>query len=344
MSTQVDKPEDEGLTPNPYRVGQSLTLRDSDGTELSADITHEYPFHYSPVVAVNLHKDGVVIEQVILKLYDRRFGSVRKRLVCDPRPRKEPQPHNERSEAAFWDFARSGMLVPFLDRHKHEDLMYRMGQDLPEAEEEEIKPEQEILAEQEAIFYYKTMERYSCEVRAYDKMKPLQGRGIPRFFKAVTLQMPSAPSDIDPCYFQVPGILIEKINGFKLSDLVTELPAEPPNVWTEIVQAATDLAVEINRAGVIEGSGPSNVLVTRHHENGYEVRRIGFGAARLDSDPCFYREGNPDYFKDVAASSTNHVAIGAVMANKVKKLTGIKLNISMTDEIWPGVVGIVITR
>ncbi|GAW20353.1 hypothetical protein ANO14919_098580 [Xylariales sp. No.14919] len=343
MASNVNKSVEQVPTPYPYHAGQSVTLTDSDGAEFSADIIHEYPFTISPAVVVNLHKGGAVHEAV-LKLYDRRFGELRQRVEFSGKER--PQPHTEESEAAFQDFARSGMLVPVLGRLKHTDLMWDLHRGVytpleeENEEDEKTKPERERLAEEEVEFYYEIQKRYTREVRVYEKLKYLQGRGIPRFFTTVTLQMPSAPADIEPSYFQVLGILIEKIDGFNLTNLVTEMPAGPPNVWAEIVQKATDLAVEINRAGVLdEDSQPRNAIVTRREGNTYEVRRIDFGEARLESDLEYYREDEPNFFKQCAETSDDPGAIGAVMAAKVKRLTGVKLDI-VFEEIFPGVGGL----
>ncbi|KAI1278341.1 hypothetical protein F5Y07DRAFT_361495 [Xylaria sp. FL0933] len=338
--SDIDKLSGPIHTIYPYRVGQSVALRDSDGTEFSVDIIHEYPFTISPTAVVNLHRDGAV-QEAVLKLYDRRFGELRKRRELDGERR--PQPHTEESEAAFQDSVRSGTVARVLDRLKHADLMWDLhiyNYTPPDEEDEETKSERVRLAEEEAEFYYKIQKRYTNEVRAYDKLKCLQGRGIPRFFKAVTLQMPSAPPDIELSYFQVPGILIEKIDGFNLSNLVTEMPAGPPELWAEIVQKGTNLATQINRSGVLDDdSQPRNALVTRGDDSTYQVWRIDFGEASLDSDLIYCCEDEPDLFKQCATSAGNPYAIGMVMASKVERLTGVKLNI-IFDEIWPGIGGL----
>ncbi|KAI0808478.1 hypothetical protein GGR55DRAFT_651561 [Xylaria sp. FL0064] len=340
MSFDIDKPAEPARTLYPYHTGHSVTLRDSDGTEFSVDIIHEYPFTISPTVVVNLRKDGAVHEAV-LKLYDRRFGELRKRRELDGKRRR--QPHNEEAEAAFQDSVRSGAVARVLDRLKHADLMWDLhiyNYTPPDEEDEETKSERVRLAEEEAEFYYKIHKRYTNEVRVYDKLKCLQGRGIPRFFEPVTLQMPSAPLDLESRYFQVPGILIEKIEGFNLSNLVTEMPTGPPELWAEIVQKGTDLATRINRSGVLdEDSQPRNALVTRGEDNTYQVWRIDFGEASLESDLIYYRDDEPDLFKQCATTAGNPCAIGLVMASKVERLTGVKLTI-VFDEIWSGIGGL----
>ncbi|KAF2962672.1 hypothetical protein GQX73_g10901 [Xylaria multiplex] len=328
MSSGIATSVEQLHTPYPYHAGQRIPLRDSNGVEFLVDIVHEYPFTISPAVVVNLHKDGVV-QEAVLKLYDRRFGELRKRRL--PSGKKQPQPHTKESEAAFQDYARSGKLIPVFNRLKHVDLMYDLHREVippPDPEEEEKRPERERLAEEEATFYYNIQKRYTDEVRVYDKLKHLQGRGIPRFFTTVTLHMPSPPPDLEPSYFQVPGILIERLHGFNLSDLVTEMPEGPHEVWADIIQKAIDLAVEINRAGVLDGdSQPRNAIVTRREDNTYEVRRIDFGEADLESDLTYYREHEPDLFKQTAMTAGNPDALGGVMVSKVKRLTGVKLDV-----------------
>ncbi|KAI1356092.1 hypothetical protein F5Y01DRAFT_310277 [Xylaria sp. FL0043] len=276
MSSDIDKLSEPAHTPYPYNTGRSVTPR---------------------------------IHEVVLKLYDRRFGELRKRRELDGR--KRPRPHTEESEAAFQDSVRSGMVARVLERLKQADLMWDLHiyNSTPSDEEDEGTKSERVV-------------------------------GFPGFFKAVTLQLPSAPSDIEPSYFQVPGILIEKIDGFNLSNLVTEMPTGPPELWAEIVQKGTDLAIQINRAGVLdEDSQPRNVLVTRAEDNTYQVRRIDFGEASIESDLIYYRGDEPDLFKQCATTAGNPCAIGLVMASKVERLTGVKLNI-VFDEIWPGIGGL----
>ncbi|KAI0965085.1 hypothetical protein F4678DRAFT_485586 [Xylaria arbuscula] len=336
MSSDTDKPVKPAHTPYPYHVGQSLTLRDSNGAEFSANIIHEYPFTISPAVVVNFHKDGVAHEAV-LKLYDRRFGETREIW-------REPRPHSEASEAAFQDCARNGLLSPIMDHLKQKELIYDLHGHYPtteeEEEEEKRKPEHERLAKEEARFYLEQRKCYNNEVRVYDRLKNLQGRGIPQFLATVTFRMPFAPSDLEPSYFHVPGILIQKIDGFNLTNLVTEMPNGPPEIWTDIIQKAVDLAVEINRAGVLdEDSQPRNALVTRRADNTFQVYRIDFGQAELESDVVFRRDDDPDIFKKWADHYDDPYGLGGVMASKVETLTGIKLNI-VFEEIFPGVGGI----
>ncbi|KAI1308542.1 hypothetical protein F5Y03DRAFT_393389 [Xylaria venustula] len=320
MSSDTGKPVEPAHTPYPYHAGQSLTLKDSNGTEFSAHIIYEYPLTISPVVVVNFHKHGVVHEAV-LKLCDRRF------------------------EAAFQEVSRNGMLTPILDDLKDADLMWDLYNQVvqrtdEEDEEEKRKPERERFVKEEVEFYYKIRKRYDREVRVYDRLKSLQGRGIPRLFTTVLLQMPSAPLDLQPGFFQVPGILIEKINGFNLTDLVTKMPRAPPELWAHIIQKAINLIVEINRAGILdEDSQPRNALVTRREDAKFQVYRIDFGEAGIESDVTFRRDDNPDFFKQCAASANNPYALGGVMVSKIKRLTGIKLNV-VFDQIFPGVDGL----
>ncbi|KAI0532618.1 hypothetical protein GGR58DRAFT_489518 [Xylaria digitata] len=332
MSSGITTSVEQFHTPYPYHAGQSFTLRDSDGAEFLVDIVHEYSFTISPAVVVKLHKDGA-FHEAVLKLYDRRFGELRKRRLKGGKRRS--QPHTKESEASFQDYARSGMLIPFFERLEHADEMWdlhRQEASPPEYRDEPERPERERLAEEEAKFYYNIQKRYTREVRAYDKLKHLQGRGIPRLFSTVTLRMPSPPSDLEPSYFQVPGILIERVHGFNLSDLVAEMPTGPHEIWADIIQKAIDLAVEINLAGVLDNdSQPRNAIVTRREDNTYEVRRIDFGEAEIESDLVYQRKDEPDFFKQCAVTADNRYALGGVMVAKVKRLTGVELKVVFSE-------------
>jgi hypothetical protein len=112
-------------------------------------------------------------------------------------------------------------------------------------DEEEVddRPEWEKVGEKEGRIHYSQQEEFATEVRAYQELQSIQGDGIPRFLSTVTLDMPSTQPDLPATYFQVPGILIEKLeNCFVLEDLFKEIPTADPLIWQEIVQQAVDIA------------------------------------------------------------------------------------------------------
>jgi hypothetical protein len=67
-------------------------------------------------------------------------------------------------------------------------------------------------------------------------------------------------------YFEVKGILLERIEGYALEDMATPPLAPSPGdgltKWRQIIKSAVDLAHDINQRGVImEDCAPRNVVV-----------------------------------------------------------------------------------
>ncbi|KAI0969323.1 hypothetical protein F4678DRAFT_473944 [Xylaria arbuscula] len=324
MSPEASKP---AITPYPYNVGQVLTLKRPNGREFSATITQTYPVTLSPAMVVQVHKGNETYEAV-LKLHDRRFGDDRKE---NPYNDDSPEPQTAQAEITWQEFVRQGLLAPLLHRFEYKERMWA----------EEGKLEWERLGEQEGNYHYKAQKRYK-EVRAYDQLRSLQGRCVPRFFTPVTLEMPSAQPDLDPSCFRVPGLLMERLNGFNLSNLVTELPEGPPELWRDIIQKAADIAADVNRAGVLDFDGqPRNIVVVRLEDGTYKPFKIDFGHASIKSD--FNDTDDWDEYrcwKRYVYENDNPGAIGCIMTSKVKRLTGIQLDDIIYDSILPDLEGI----
>ena len=186
----------------------------------------------------------------MLKLYDRRFGSSLRHDVLE----NKPAPHTQASEAAFQAFIGAGTMPTFLDdlkkRNETQDIAVAAWQFLDEPHRTD-----EGRAKYEATLWQDCIEHFECEAKAYDRLADLQGKLILRMLAHVRLPVPTTNPPTVPqeaaCYFDVRGILLERIDGYCLEDLT--LGPLPSNLrkWHQIIQSAADAAHEIENRGVI---------------------------------------------------------------------------------------------
>ncbi|KAI1151701.1 hypothetical protein F4825DRAFT_476821 [Nemania diffusa] len=307
-SFTTEQPKVAEITENPYTVGQVFELKTPTGGIVFATVTKLYSHTMSPVMAVQLD-NWTGPQEVVLKLYDRRFGNFRKESSYSRDP---PVPHTAQAEAAWQRYIRDGLAEPPIKELEYESYEPHNSQyetinditsnsddnaegdteddsedDSEEDSEDEVddRPEWEIVGEQEESHYQYIIESYTAEVRAYKELQELQGRSIPKFFSTVVFDMPSAQPDLPASYFQVPGILIEKINGFALCDLLENTPKDSPSLWQKISQDATDIVKKINDLGVFnDDSLPRNVVVSPLGEGRFQPYLVDLGTAEFKPD------------------------------------------------------------
>jgi serine/threonine protein kinase len=123
---------------------------------------------------------------------------------------------------------------------------------------------------------------YRTEVEAYQRLQHLQGRNIPKLFDLVRFRLqansasassqlpsPALPSSAEssspepsmgqPAFFEVPGILVEYIDGFSLTDLAVHAP---PAVWQSVCDEAIRIVNLIGDHGILNDDVKTrNVLV-----------------------------------------------------------------------------------
>lgn len=289
---------------------------------MAATITHSFPISTSPVMEVQIRtKKG--FQKAILKLFDPRFGALR---------RGAKSPHTQLVEAAWHDYVRNGsanLLFHRLKRKDKEDGAYMYH--YPDSDDE--RPEWEKLGETEGIIRHQVQNFYTSEVQAYKQLQKFQGLCIPRFISSVTLETPPTPSNLPPIYFQIHGVLLQRIRGFSLTDLVSNIPNQPL-LWEEIIQSAVDAAREFNRAGVLNfDSSPRNVIVARLDERTFQPFLIDFAQCNFeweydDTDDMWDEKG----WKRNVHMCGNHLDYW-VISKTIERETGHKLRIN-TDDIY----------
>ncbi|KAK4233135.1 hypothetical protein C8A03DRAFT_48226 [Achaetomium macrosporum] len=270
----------------------------------------------SVVLAVTLQTCHGLPIHCVLKLYDRRFGSCLRYIL-----KKKTAPHTPENEAAFEAFVRRGMMPGFLrypkKRNETEDFAVTAREFLDEGNRTDS------LAKYEATLWRDCIEHFECETKAYNRLADCQGRLVPHVLAHVSLsttQLTAMPPEAAP-YFEVKGILLERIDGFCLEDLTLATPL-PSNLrtWQQLIQSGADVAHEINRRGIImEDCAPRNVVVDKQSH----TPRI------IDLAQCRFRDELVEQW--YKWDTDNPGAIGAVMVNLVQKKTGAKLPIRYPD-------------
>jgi hypothetical protein len=125
---------------------------------------------------------------------------------------------------------------------------------------------QEGRARYEAALWQECADLFECETEAYSRLSDLQGKLIPHMYAHVRITnagetQPPSPSTAH--YFEIRGVLLQYIDGYKLWDIATapQAPADRAK-WQGIIQRACNAAYEINRRGIfMEDCAPRNVVV-----------------------------------------------------------------------------------
>lgn len=290
------------------------------------------PVTMSPVMRVSFRaKSGREVD-AILKMFDRRFA---------PELRRRYNPsYDLTTEEAWRDYVCTGKahrLFAWLDEKRHRE---EKGELLDTDSESDTSSDEsgsgddgdgtgewknrrkirtaaeihERIGKLEGINQWRARDLYLCETRAYSKLRPLQGRCVPKFLAQVCLV--TATHDLSDAryspYFEVGGVLLEYIDSFNLSSQLTTYA--PKCQWRAIIQQAVDAANNINDYGVLNlDCQPRNVIVEQK-----TLRPV-----HIDFAQCsFLEDCGCAEFDERRQSLNNQGAIGSVMANKLRREAG----------------------
>ncbi|KAL2126784.1 hypothetical protein VTI74DRAFT_232 [Chaetomium olivicolor] len=338
-------------TAEPYQAGTQIDFQViqshspghlSPSQWVTATIRKVLSMTMSPVLDVTIPTRHGPSDHCVLKLYDRRFGTSLRSGYAD-----ELVPYTQANDEAFRTFVRRGIMPAFLgqlnEANESEDL-------LPPVPRQFLDNSPEGRAKYEAALWRECNEHFRCETEAYMRLSDLQGKSLPRMLAHIRLvavggKPISTPADIPSkaaSYFEVKGILLERIDGYNLEDITTS-PVAPPasdlKRWRQIIQSAVDLVHEVNRRGVIlEDCAPRNVVVDKKSQT---PRIVDLAQCRFKQELVKawrrwkwdeYDDWDPDveYWKRVDEED-NTGAIGAVMVHLVERETGVKLEIKYPD-------------
>lgn len=279
------------------------------------------PITMSPVMVVRFQSEAGHDTDAILKIYDRRLGTDFRRW------RHEWSQEAEVSWQCYVGAGKATSLFHRLDekeRKESEGIFGDSSSDSDDSSREACATHPPVatperLALTEGSLQRLALQQFASETTAYQKMTALQGHCIPDLLARVSMSL--APPDLDhdhDGYFRIPGIILQYIEGYNLStELALEVPGE---AWEGTVQRAVDAAKMVNSCGVINRDcQPRNVVVQRSNLQPFLI----------DFGHCSFREdyGSDGEFAYWANATDNQGAIGAVMAQKLKKDRGVELSV-----------------
>ncbi len=260
------------------------------------------------VVMKVLLRDALGREKIaILKLYDRRYALG----VRDEWYGKIP-PWGPTREVEYRKAVECGQLEAYLQWLESEE-----PDDDGEDSEDRIG---NMIAQDEGDIYQRSLLSYTQESAIYERLEHLQGQDIPQLFATVrldrkTISPPISTDDKTATYLDVPGLLLEYVEGFFLYDLAEHTPKE---LWQPVVDDAIRIVNRITDHDVLNEDVKTRNTLVRKADNstGYKVVMIDFGHARLRGPD------EPDLDWRVAKHSADEEgAIGGPMSRQLNKIS-----------------------
>ncbi|KAG2160450.1 hypothetical protein VTO58DRAFT_105168 [Aureobasidium pullulans] len=318
---------DDTLSPFcPYLPGNEILLKTSeDGAPIKAVILKYFPATLSCCMVIRFVEPHIVnnTSECVLKLYDRRFST-------QHREDWDAAPWAPELEKEYQDFVSCGDAEEFFsywDAEKECDdnwsAAYINNSD-------RWSP-----AKREAYLQWESTMTYEIEKKAYENMAELQGKDVPKVFGEIVLNEPfiaskentsdennedddedveedSAEADRNPHTINIPGILIQYINGFHLTDLHEHWPNEH---WQSIVDSAIEKLHHVQECGILNRD-----LNTRNFQvdpQTHNVMMIDFGMVSFREDAEDERQ-----WESAQACQDEEGAVGLLMQNYLKERGG----------------------
>ncbi|EPE04156.1 hypothetical protein F503_04671 [Ophiostoma piceae UAMH 11346] len=339
--------------PSPYRVGATVQLHihesfselTAPGT-VAATIAEVFSMTMQPVMRVTIPTSFGTDLSAVLKVYDRRCGSIL-------REANEVVPHTEELEAAYQSFVRSGEAELFVRSIKETE---RVTGDRPSADDYlDDKDDSGPYSPErfETALWLDSNEYFDTESRTYAHLRDLQGHSIPQLYALASLDLSgggaygpardlcSGPLSV---YFQTKAILLEYIPGPTLSDFpsseLSTCSGDPRQTVQTVVREAVEIVHEINRRGVLlRDCSPSNAVVDQRTLRAklIDLTHSVFRQDKIDYDINVAHDNeepgwDPDLaYWDYAFCMNSTEAIGAVMTGKCRREKGMALTIGYPD-------------
>ena len=283
----------------PYCAGKALTIHIDeppfDGIDLTV-VKPFKPFTLSCALLVQLNWPKLRLEgQYVLKLFDRRFAT---QLRQDHRA----EHWSSEIEAEYRSFVHNGgvrALFEFCAEKEVDDEW------TPSTQKEWTR------VQLEAYLQFCCRKSYLTETEVYRRNIDLQGLAIPRLMSRVLIRSPSSSGPTSE-YLDCPGILLEYIQGFHLTDLEKFAPKA---TWQQICDEAIRIINQIGNRGIRNEDVKTRSFVVREipHPPQFQVFMLDFAS-------CVIRKPDQDDqdWREWKAMQDEEGAIGRVMERKLK--------------------------
>jgi hypothetical protein len=152
---------------------------------------------------------------------------------------------------------------------------------------------------------------YKTETDVYDKLQDMQGKDIPRLVARVLVESLTT-SGLANEYLDCPGILLEFIQGFPLTEL-SDYAAR--DAWQHVCEEAIRISNRISDRDIRNEDIKTRSFIVRQNPVSmkYKVTMIDFGS-------CVFREPDQDDqdWREWKAMQDEEGAIGLVIGKKLK--------------------------
>jgi hypothetical protein len=289
----------------PYFAGNNLAVQINDenssgqaSESLDVTVCQAFdPFTLSCALLVQLDWPSLKLKgQYVLKLFDRRFAAQlrREHKACSWTPEVEDNYRN---------FVHSGglrELVAFIAEKETDDYWSAR------------KQKDWNQAQLEAYLQYCSRKFYKTETAVYYRLHELQGQDIPRFIARVVIRRTS--SDPVDEYLDCPGILLEYIQGFPLTDIEEFAPKA---AWQPICDEAIRIINRISNLNVRNEDVKTRSFMVQPNPDPDTAQ---FKLCMMDFGSCVLRKPDQDDhdWREWKAMQDEEGAIGLVMERKLR--------------------------
>ena len=264
---------------------------------------------------VIIHKGTHREQTAVLKLYDRRYSPDLRKIHGQP-------PWTPVREEQYFKLVTSGSADVFISqlRYEENDLTDFSGEDV---------------AESETWVHARCLRLHENEVKIYQALEDLQGICVPRLDQKVVVKPPDFPSAVAK-HFEVPGILIEFIDGITLEGWAVRVPQSQ---WQSLCDGAVQVIHKISEHEILnEDVKPRNMIIRKRsgepsnssrrsedqsdisNEQSLKVFAIDFGNCR------FRRAGETDdQWREAKFWQEEEGIIGGDICYAAKRNYGVKI-------------------
>ncbi|KAJ5139018.1 uncharacterized protein N7515_003866 [Penicillium bovifimosum] len=278
----------------PYAVGSviKIHLKTPGGLEAIADahITKVFePFTLSSVMLIRMACSSLRLEgDMILKLFDRRFAT-------QLRDYEKIRPWTPGLETEYHQFILDGGASEFVaqlnDGETPEGSTWSAAMD-------------------ETYLHDHMLDLYKTEVQVYSNLKEIQGTDVPNLLASAIMPIPY-PDQASSEYTDIPGILLQYIDGFPLTDIEEYIPRES---WQAICEDTIRVIDRIGDLGILNEDVQTRSFIVREDAgNGFKVTMIDFALCKFRQD---YKDVYDwDKWKSI---QDEEGAVGYVMQRRLK--------------------------
>ncbi|KAE8415951.1 hypothetical protein BDV36DRAFT_310589 [Aspergillus pseudocaelatus] len=203
---------------------------------------------------------------LVLKLFDRRFA-------VQLRKDHKVNPWTSDIERQYHDFVLDGCASEFI---------IKLNTDSKMAEDEGDTWND---PQNEPYLHDHMQDLYETEVELYQTLKDIQGKDIPQLFACLIVSSSSSSQEFSVNkYIDVPGVLLQYIDGFLLTDMAAHAPRE---VWQSVCDDAIQIVNLIGDRGILNGDVKTrNFIVQENPGRKFKVFMIDFALCNFRRELC----------------------------------------------------------